>query len=276
MEPNPFMKLFFGDGILMAKGEKWAAHRVIANNAFKMERVKSWIPDMIDSTKIMFKKWEEKNRGIDEFEIEVNGDLHYLSADIISRVAFGSSYKEGKEIFELQEQQLHLVSLATRSVYIPGFRFLPTKKNLERKRLAKKTSELIQVLIENTHRAEKDSDNLLSLLISSHKYSTNEKQRLKLKEIIDECRNFYLAGKDTAANSLSWVLLLLGLNQEWQSKARKEVLSVIGYDTSPTAETLSDLKLMNMILQETLRLYPITGFIIVLSCGEKMLLNSIL
>ncbi|KAE9588451.1 putative cytochrome P450 [Lupinus albus] len=100
---------------------------------------------------------------------------------------------------------------------------------------------------------------MLSLLMSSHKYSKDEKQRFKLKEIIDECRNFYLAGKDTAANSLSWVLLLLGLNQEWQRKARKEVLNVIGYDTPPNAETLSDLKLMNMILQETLRLYPITG-----------------
>ncbi|CAL0323752.1 unnamed protein product [Lupinus luteus] len=127
-------------------------------------------------------------------------------------------------------------------------RFLPTKKNLERKRLAKKTSELIQVLTEDTHRAEKNSDNLLSLLISSHKYSNNEKQRLKLKEIIDECRNFYLAGKDTAANSLSWVLLLLGLNQEWQNKARREVLSVIGFDTPPTAETLSDLKLVSSLL----------------------------
>ncbi|KAE9588453.1 putative cytochrome P450 [Lupinus albus] len=40
MEPNPFMKMFFGDGILMARGEKWAAHRVIANQAFKMESVK--------------------------------------------------------------------------------------------------------------------------------------------------------------------------------------------------------------------------------------------
>ncbi|OIW03480.1 hypothetical protein TanjilG_14705 [Lupinus angustifolius] len=262
VDPNPSMKLFYGEGIIMAKGEKWVAHRIIANQAFKMERVKSWIPDIIDSTKRMFCEWEDKNKSVDEFEIEVNKYFHGLSADIISKVAFGSSYKEGKEIFELQEQQYHLASLAIRSVYIPGFRFLPTKKNIERKRLAKKTSELIQVLIQDTNRAETNSENLLYLLMSSDKYINNERQRLKLDEIIDECKNFYFAGKETAANSLSWALLLLGLNQEWQSKAREEVLQILGPNTPPTSGTLSDLKLVSLIIQETLRLYPITGALV--------------
>jgi hypothetical protein len=71
----------------------------------------------------MFYKWEDENNGNEEFEVDVNKDLQNLSADIISRVAFGSSYEEGKEIFDLQDQHCHLASLAQRSAYFPGLRF---------------------------------------------------------------------------------------------------------------------------------------------------------
>jgi cytochrome P450 len=37
---DPSTKLFFGQGLAWVTGEKWAFHRRIANQAFKMERVK--------------------------------------------------------------------------------------------------------------------------------------------------------------------------------------------------------------------------------------------
>lgn len=98
-------------------------------------------------------------------------------------------------------------------------------------------------LIEINGNECESSRNLLGLMILANK--NDEEEKMGIEEIIDECKTFYFAGKETTANFLTWVILLLALHEDWQKKAREEVVCVFGLHKHPNAEGLGNLKIVS-------------------------------
>ena len=57
-----------------------------------------------------------------EVEVEFSRHFQELTAEVISRTAFGSSYKEGKEVFHTQQQLLALALATLLNLQLPGFK----------------------------------------------------------------------------------------------------------------------------------------------------------
>ncbi|GMF33391.1 unnamed protein product [Phytophthora fragariaefolia] len=79
------------------------------------------------------------------------------------------------------------------------------------------------------------------------------------QEIQDACLNFYAAGKDTTAFSLSWFIVMMNRNPRVLCKVREELRRVVpdlftgGLDT-PTLEHLQQCTYLEAALKESLRL----------------------
>nr|QNS29997.1 cytochrome P450 [Nothapodytes nimmoniana] len=279
-EAHPLIKQLEGDGLLRLKGEKWAYHRKIITPTFHMENLKLLIPVAATSVLEMLDKWITMSNS-DEVEIEVSEWFQTLTEDIVTRAAFGRSYEQGKTIFRLQAQQMLLASEALQKVCIPGYRFLPTKRNMKSWKLDKEIKkELVKVIEERKENwgtgnqsTEENENNgfkdLLGLMIQagtrrqsaaegteSNSFHLSLSSTITVQDIAEECKSFFFAGDQTTSNLLTWTTVLLAMHPDWQVLARDEVLKVCGPRDLPTRDQVVKLKTLSMILNESLRLYP--------------------
>ena len=68
-------------------------------------------------------RWESKLSDASDgsYEVDVWPEFQNLTGDVISRTAFGSSFMEGRSIFQLQGEQAERLIKAFQYIYIPGF-----------------------------------------------------------------------------------------------------------------------------------------------------------
>lgn len=83
---------------------------------------------MADCARSMVSGWEaqltSQGKKGSQVEIELSSQFHELTADVICHTAFGSSYREGKQVF-LGLNELQFIAFSTFfNVQIPGFRYV--------------------------------------------------------------------------------------------------------------------------------------------------------
>ncbi|KAL2471927.1 Cytochrome [Abeliophyllum distichum] len=256
---NPLVDLL-SLGVASLEGEKWAKRRKLLTPAFHHEKIQGMVPAFLTSCVNLIDQWKNKVGSEESFELDIAPEMQNLAADVISRAAFGSNFEDGKKIFELQKEQVVLILEAYMSIYLPGFRFLPTKKNKRRYEIDNKIKAMLKDIIQRKERAmqngETKNDDLLSLLLQCKSHTKND---MKIEDVIEECKLFYFAGQETTANWLTWTIIVLSMHPNWQEKAREEVRHICGKKT-PDLKDINQLKIVSMVLQEVLRLYPpVTG-----------------
>jgi hypothetical protein len=76
------------------------------------------IPAIITSVEVMLERWKHHEGK----EIEVFEEFRLLTSEAISRTAFGSSYLEGKNIFQMMMKLGLITSRNSYTLRFPGIR----------------------------------------------------------------------------------------------------------------------------------------------------------
>ncbi|KAK2988951.1 hypothetical protein RJ640_026219 [Escallonia rubra] len=254
-----------GNGILRSNGHVWAQQRKIVAPEFFMDKVKGMVGVMLESAQPLTKKWEAsiEAQGGKVAEIRVEDDLRGVSADVISRACFGSSYKKGKHIFTKLRTLQETISVQSALFGLPTLGFLATRKQ-DVKDLEKEIEALIwDAIKEREHEclgAASSEKDLLQMILDGAMNDHCMGKDSSKHFIVDNCKNIYIAGHESTAVAASWCLMLLAVHPEWQARIREEMTQVCKNGILD-ADSLPKMKSVTMVIQEALRLYPPAAFV---------------
>ncbi|KAJ6357058.1 hypothetical protein OIU78_005027, partial [Salix suchowensis] len=129
------------------------------------------IPEMIASVEMMLERWKQN----ESREIEVYDELRLLTSEIISRTAFGSSYLEGKNIFDMLTKLSLLINRNLYKLRLPGIsKFWRTRDEIESENLVKGIRNSVMEIIKKreekvkTGEAEGFGNDFLGVLLNSY------------------------------------------------------------------------------------------------------------
>ncbi|KAJ8636533.1 hypothetical protein MRB53_010800 [Persea americana] len=111
-----------GNGLIFAEGPDWVRHRRAVSPAFNIDNLKVMTKRMAACTMSMINGWQEKlieakGRCV---ELEMGMEFKQLTADIISYTTFGTSFMEGKEVFDIQMELMERAIASITDIFIPG------------------------------------------------------------------------------------------------------------------------------------------------------------
>jgi len=243
------MKILLGDGLITSDGEAHRRQRRIAAPAFHRQRIQAYGSIMVERAAAMRDAWRE---GV---EIDVSAEMMRLSLEVVARTLFAQEVTE--DILSINHEVNAIMKLYNLLIALPraeDYLHWPVPGLMRFRRARKRLDAVVYRMIAE-HRAEGvDRGDLLSMLLRSRD-EEQDRSGLSDEQIRDEVMTIFLAGYETVANALAWTWMLLGQNPDAEAKLHEELDRVVG-GRLPTLDDLPELKYTEMVLAESMRLYP--------------------
>jgi cytochrome P450 len=249
-----------GSSIFTTNGAIWERQRRLVEPAFAQARLKLVFSLMADSVTGMLGRLDAVADGR---SYEVDGEMTYVTADIIFRTILSENLEEA-DAREIYDAFLEFQHHAQRAMILMIYRLPPWFARRASTRAATKIrtilSQIIRRRFDERERGEAGArQDILAGLMDACDPVTGD--RFTYEELVDQVCMLFLAGHETSASALTWALYLISQCPHLQDRMLGEIGSAVGERDFELGD-IKSLPAVGNVFRETLRLYPPVGFFV--------------
>ena len=249
-------------GVFGANGEVWQRQRRMVMAGFDPAHVKSYFPALQGVARRLVGRWQLAARAGQN--IDLQADLMRYTVDTIAGLAFGAEVNTLESSGHVIQQHLDKIFPALfRRVLSPLaiWRFVRSSADRQLERSIAEVNAAVAGFVQQA-RARMQANpalrehprNLLEAMIAAADVPGSG---IDDDQVAGNVLTMLLAGEDTTANTLAWMIHLLWLNPAALARAIEEVRRVVRDPAGPTFDEMAQLNYVEACAHETMRLKPV-------------------
>ncbi|CAK9821354.1 Cytochrome P450 9e2 [Anthophora retusa] len=256
-----------GGMLFQLSGEQWKEQRNMLSPTFTSSKIKSMFKQMSDCAQrftTTLSKLSEKER-----EVEMRNLLARYTNDVIASCVYGVSVdtmKEPKNIFYVYGRAATLLSGFANSIKMMMHRNCPTLAVALGLRFVQKKqtdffTDIVQKTIKEREATGTQGSDMLQLMMDIRNRKDSSKG-MSVNDIIAHAFTFFFGGFDTVSSQSSFIAHMLVENPEVQERLQEEIDETLEKTNGQvTYEAIMEMKYLDAVVNETLRLFPIIVFL---------------
>lgn len=248
---------YTGRGLLTSTGAYWLKQRRLIQPGFHKRRIEALTALMQHEVDQCMDRWAAYAASGASFDAYV--EMNRLTFRIVARTLFGTSLEEA-DLNRLSELVSTLQSFIVREVRQPYLRWWYKVHGDIRHHisLAHEARHIILNVIQQRKKSSERPDDLLTMLLESRYEDTG--LGMDDQQLIDECLILFVAGHETSANALSWMIYCLGKHPDILRHLQN-------------ADNEGQARGIHNTVLETLRLYPPAWVVDRISLADDQVLD---
>jgi cytochrome P450 len=238
-----------GNGLVVSEGDFWLRQRRLIQPHFHHKRLAALTAAMVEATTESLDEWQVAAGSVQPFDIQ--SAFGKLTMRVICRALFGQQLSRA----ELDAASVHASLIFDRLILsmvtseLP--RWLPIPGTRRHRQAVAALDAIVYRLIANERAAATPSNSLLGMLVELVDETGTGMTDQQLR---DEVITFFLAGYETTAATLAWLVHTLTQHPDALRAVEAELGMLLG-ERQPAIRDLMAMPYTHAVIQETLRLH---------------------